>query len=187
MTTTINKRVRIVRKEKDGITLDFKGDLGLKKAPWEEFNKMYEFCPDNNLYCILKPDWQEKMKEAGELLDAALIHYLQIDWKIANPDPNVVPDLVQVGTVGLYVEKISKLLECSYLDAYRLLNDQAIAVRAALGEPGSFRGLGADKIQKQQNPQPKPKQQISTNRIGDINPNLEKLKQQLERNEQGNK
>lgn len=79
MTTTTNKRVRIVRKEKDGITLDFKGDLGLKKASWEEFNKMYEFCPDSNLYCILKPDWQNKIKEAGELLDAALIHYLQID------------------------------------------------------------------------------------------------------------
>lgn len=187
MTTVTNKRVRIVRKEKDGITLDFKGEIGLKKESWEEFKKMYDFCPDNNLYCVLKPEWQEKMKKAGELLDTALIYYLQVDWKIADPDPEVIPDLITMGTVDLFVEKISKLLECSYLDAYRLLNDQAIAIRAALGGPGSFKGLDADKIQKRQNPQPKPEQQISTNRIGDINPNLEKLKQQLEKNEQGNK
>ena len=184
MTTTTNKRVRIVRKEKDGITLDFKGDLGLKKASWEEFNKMYEFCPDNNLYCILKPDWQNKMKEARELLDSALIHYLQIDWKIANPDPNVVPDLVQVGTVGMYIEKISELLECPYIDAYRLLNKRAIEFRAEFGGPGSFRGLGADKLHKQDQKPPKSKQQkISTNRIGDINPDLAKLKEQFENKE----
>ena len=183
MTTTSN-RVRVIRKEKDGITLDFKGDIGLKKASWEEFNKMYEFCPDDKFYCILKPEWQDKMKEARELLDTALIHYLQIDWKIANPDPEVVPDLVQVGVVGLYVEKISKLLECSYLDAYRLLNNKALEFRAAFGGLGSFKGIGADKIQKQQNQKPpQPKQQISTNKMSDINPDLAKLKEQLENEE----
>ena len=173
-----NNKVRIVKKEKDGITLRF-DNLGNKKASWEEFNKMYEFCPDtNNLYCTLKPEWQEKMKKAGELLNSALIYYLQIDWKIANPDPNIVPDLVNVGIVGSYVEEISKLLECPYIDAYRLLNDKALEVRGALGGPGSFRGIGADKIQKQ-----KPKQKISTNKMSDINPDLEKLKQQLENKE----
>jgi hypothetical protein len=40
MTTTNNRvRIRIVREEKDGITLDFKGDLELKKISWEEFNE----------------------------------------------------------------------------------------------------------------------------------------------------
>ena len=88
MSTVTNNRVRIVNKSKDGITLDFKGGLGLKKVTWEEFNKMYEICPDNNKWCVLKSEWQEKMKKADNMLNAALIHYLQIDWKITNPDPN---------------------------------------------------------------------------------------------------
>jgi hypothetical protein len=181
MSIVTNNRVRIVNKSKDGITLDFKGDLGLKKATWEEFNKMYEICPDNNKWCILKSEWQEKMKKADNMLNSALIHYLQIDWKITNPDPNVVPDIVQVGTVGLYVEELSKLLECSYLDAFRLLNDRAIEIRTTFGGSGSFRGLGADKIKKQTNitlPHTS-----SGNRMSDINPNLAKLKEQLENKE----
>jgi hypothetical protein len=173
------KRVRIVNKSKDGITLDFKGDLGKKKASWEEFNKMYTICQDDKMYCEVKPEWVEKLEKADKLLNLALVHYLQVDWKIASP--NEIPDIVQMGTVGLYVTRISELLECSYLDAMALLNSRAILIRSEFGGPDSFKGLGADKLQKQQNQ--KPKQQMSTNKMSDINPDLAKLKEQLENEE----
>ncbi len=175
-------RVRIVNKSKETITLDFKGNIGLKTSKWDEFNKMYEICPDDKRYCILKPEWKERIEKAGKLLDQALIYYLQVDWKVA--DPNETPDLVQMGMVGLYVEEISKLLECSYFDAMVLLNDRAIQVRSAFGGPSGFAGLGI----KKQNPEPEENPKSNPNKVGntiaEFNPDLAKLKEQLE-NEEG--
>lgn len=182
-----DNRVRIVNKSKDCITLDFKGEIGIQKSTWEEFNKIYEICQDDKRYCTIRPEWQKRLNEAEELICDAMVHYLQVDWKIASPDPKVVPDIVQMGTVGLYVKKISEILECSYLDAFKLLNLRAIQFRSSFGG-GGFPGLGADKVLKKQNNQTKPNNnnsQISTNKILDFNPELAKLKEQLDKEEKG--
>ena len=177
------KRVRIVNKSKDGITLDFKGSIGLKKSGWDEFNKMYEICLDDKRYCVLRPEWKERMEKAGKLLNEALVYYLQIDWKIANPDPEITPDLTAMGIVGYYVEEISKLMECSYLEAMSLLNFQAIQFRQAIGGSG-FMGLGASKVLKEiKKPEQTKEQKPLTNKISDFNPDLEKLREQLKNEE----
>lgn len=178
------QRIRIVNKSKDGITLDFKGNIGLKTSSWEEFNKMFIICEDNKKYCTPNKEWVEKRDKAQELIQEALIYYLQVDWKIA--DPKEVPDLVHMGVVGEYVKKISEVLECGFLEAMSYLNYAAIQVRSSLGGPGSFKGLGADKLPKNKQRDKKYNSPVSTNKIGDFNPDLEKLKEQLSKEEKGN-
>lgn len=182
----MKKKLRIVNKSKDSVTLDFKGDIGIVKTTWTEFNKMYVICEDNKNYCIVNPEWQKRLDDAQKLVEESMVYYLQVDWKIA--DPNQVPDLVHMGVVGKYVEEISKILECSYLDAMKLLNYKAIQIRSSFGGSG-FKGLGADKLPKKQNKNNKKKEEkqpiysapTSGNKLSDINPELEKLKEQLKK------
>lgn len=177
-----NQRLRIVNKSKDGITIDFKGELGLKKSTWDEFNKMYIICKDDKRYCILNPEWEKRMSEAKKMIDDCMIYYLQVDWKIA--DPNQVPDLVHMGIVGEYAKKISELMECSYIEAISLINYQALQIRNAFGGRG-FKGLGANKLKNnKKNPTaPRKDPDILTNKISDFNPDLEKLRDQLKEQE----
>jgi hypothetical protein len=174
----MQKKVRIINKSKDSITLDL--GIQIVKATWREFNKMYVICEDNKNYCIINPEWQKRLDEAQKLVNEAMIYYLQVDWKIA--DPNQIPDPVHIGVVGKYVEEISKILECNYLDAMKLLNYQAIQIRSEFGGPGSFKGLGSDKLpQKQQKNYST--SSTSGNKLSDINPELAKLKEQLQNKE----
>lgn len=178
------QRIRIVNKSKDGITLDFKGEVGLKKSSWEEFNKLFVICEDDKIYCTMNKKWLEKMSKTQELIQAALIFYLQVDWKIA--DPNQVPDLIHMGVVGEYVKKISEVLECSFLEAMSYLNYAAIQFRAS-GGPNDFKGLGADKLPKKDKNKKPSNPPKSTNKLGDFNPELARLKEQLESNEKKGK
>ena len=63
------QRIRIVNKSKDGITLDFKGEVGLKKSSWEEFNKLFEICEDDKKYCVPKKEFVEKINKMEIILD----------------------------------------------------------------------------------------------------------------------
>ena len=175
----MQKKVRIINKSKDSITLDL--GIQIVKATWKEFNKMYVICEDNKNYCIINPEWQKRLDEAQKLVNEAMIYYLQVDWKIA--DPNQIPDLVHMGVVGKYVEEISKILECSYLDAMKLLNYQAIQIRSTFGGPKGFKGLGSDKLPQQKQNKSIYSASASGNKLSDINPELAKLKEQLQNKE----
>lgn len=107
-----NKKIRIVKKEKDGITLKKNGTS--VKFSWDEFNDGYNIV--DNVYAVMNDKMAEQMTQLDELVNTATTAYFIMR--------NSVPDFKQLSYSAVLSEtisKIQKLLNCTVLDAMKLV------------------------------------------------------------------
>ena len=107
-----NKKIRIVKKEKDGITLKKNGTS--VKFSWDEFNDGYNIV--DNVYAVMNDKMVEQMTRLDELVNTATTAYFIMQ--------NSVPDFKQLSYAAVLsetIEKIQKLLNCTVLDAMKLV------------------------------------------------------------------
>ena len=114
-----NKKIRIVKKEKDGITLKENGTS--VKISWDEFNDGYNIV--DNVYAVMNDKMVEQMTRLDELVNTATTAYFIMQ--------NSVPDIKQLSYAAVLsetIEKIQKLLDCTGLDAMKLVKNRINAI-----------------------------------------------------------
>lgn len=119
-----NKKLRIVKKEKDGITI--KGNGTSVKVSWDEFNAGYNIV--DNVYAVMNDKMVEQMTQLDELVDTATTAYFIMQ--------NSVPDSMQLNYAAVLsetIEKIQKLLNCTGLDAMKLVKNRINAFNDMFG------------------------------------------------------
>lgn len=107
-----NTKIRIVRKQKDGITLRVKGN-GIKFS-WDEFNEGYNIV--DNVYAVMNDIMVERMKKLDDLISKATTAFFIVQ--------NSVPDIKQLSYAAVLtntIEEIQKLLNCTGLEAIQLV------------------------------------------------------------------
>ena len=119
-----NKKLRIVKKEKDGITIKENGTS--VKFSWDEFNDGYNII--DNVYAVMNDKMVEQMTQLDELVDTATTAYFIMQ--------NTVPGIKQLNYAAVLsetIEKIQKLLKCSMLDAMKLVKNRINAINNMFG------------------------------------------------------
>ena len=119
-----NKKLRIVKKEKDGITIKENGTS--VKFSWDEFNDGYNII--DNVYAVMNDKMVEQMSQLDELIDSAITAYFILQ--------NSVPGITQLSYAGVLsetTEKIQKLLKCSMLDAMKLVKNRINTINNMFG------------------------------------------------------
>ena len=119
-----NKKLRIVKKEKDGITIKENGTS--VKFSWDEFNAGYNIV--DNVYAVMNDKMVEQMTQLDDLIDTATTAYFIVQ--------NSVPDIKQLSYAAVLsetIEKIQKLLNCTGLDAMKLVKKRINAINNMFG------------------------------------------------------
>ena len=119
-----NKKLRIVKKEKDGITIKENGTS--VKFSWDEFNAGYNIV--DNVYAVMNDKMVEQMTKLDDLIDTATTAYFIMQ--------NTVPGIKQLSYAAVLsetIEKIQKLLNCTGLDAMKLVKNRINAINNMFG------------------------------------------------------
>ena len=119
-----NKKLRIVKKEKDGITIKENGTS--VKFSWDEFNAGYNIV--DNVYAVMNDKMVEQMTQLDDLIDTATTAYFIMQ--------NSVPDIKQLSYAAVLsetIEKIQKLFNCTGLDAMKLVKNRINAINNMFG------------------------------------------------------
>lgn len=170
-----NKKLRIVKKEKDGITIKENGTS--VKFSWDEFNAGYNII--DNVYAVMNDKMVEQMTQLDELIDTATTAYFIVQ--------NSVPDIKQLSYAAVLsetIEKIQKLLNCTGLDAMKLVKNRINAINNMFGS--DKKSHSRDYYKKQRHEMNKDKFQkraetpiSSTSCVMSDNPALMKLKESM--------
>lgn len=107
-----NTKIRIVRKQKDGITLRVKGNE--IKFSWEEFNDGYNIV--DNIWAVMKDSFIARMEKLDSLISDATATYFILQ--------NSVPGIQQLSHAAVLsntIEEIRNLLKCTNFEALQLV------------------------------------------------------------------
>ena len=161
-----NKKIRIVKKEKDGITLKVNGTS--VKFSWDEFNAGYNIV--DNVYAVMNDKMVEQMTRLDELVNTATTAYFIMR--------NSVPDFKQLSYSAVLsetIEKIQNLLNCTGLDAMKLVKNRINTINNMFGPDKKQRlEMNKDKFPKRVETPVN-----STSCIMSDNPALMKLKETM--------
>ena len=119
-----NKKLRIVKKEKDGITIKENGTS--VKFSWDEFNAGYNIV--DNVYAVMTDEMAEQMAQLDDLINTATTVYFIMQ--------NSVPGIKQLSYAAVLsetIKKIQKLLNCTGLDVMKLVKNRINAVNNMFG------------------------------------------------------
>lgn len=112
------KTIRIIKKEKDGVTL--KGGKGIpaQKFSWEDFNSCYTISPDDLHLAIMKPEFEkeiaEKEAKAEEILNNIMVSLL------AQRSNDVSFKMMHLASLSTEVDELADVIGCSVDDALSL-------------------------------------------------------------------
>lgn len=170
-----NKKLRIVKKEKDGITIKENGTS--VKFSWDEFNDGYNII--DNVYAVMNDKMVEQMSQLDELIDSAITAYFILQ--------NSVPGITQLSYAGVLsetIEKIQKLLKCSMLDAMKLVKNRINAINNMFGSDKKSHSRDYYKKQRHEMNKDKFPKRVetpvnSTSCVLSDNPALMKLKESM--------
>ena len=170
-----NKKLRIVKKEKDGITIKENGTS--VKFSWDEFNDGYNII--DNVYAVMNDKMVEQMSQLDELIDSAITAYFILQ--------NSVPGITQLSYAGVLsetIEKIQKLLKCSVLDAMKLVKNRINAINNMFGSDKKSHSRDYYKKQRHEMNKNKFPKRVetpvnSTSCVMSDNPALMKLKESM--------
>lgn len=170
-----NKKLRIVKKEKDGITIKENGTS--VKFSWDEFNAGYNIV--DNVYAVMNDKMVEQMTQLDELIDTATTAYFIVQ--------NSVPDIKQLSYAAVLsetIEKIQKLLNCTGLDAMKLVKNRINAINNMFGSDKKSHSRDYYKKQRHEMNKDKFPKRVetpvsSTSCIMSDNPTLMKLKESM--------
>lgn len=185
-------RVRIINKSKDGVVIDFKGEIGLKKTTWEEFNKIYQICADNPMFAEPTDEHQKTLDEINEHINTAVVHFIMSGGyaKMQGNEANIeVGDqLLHMLGLGSELEKIQELTGMNVVQVSLLVRQIVNAFHHqmeidALKEEQQIRKQRRRDWEKERHTQNVVL--TSTNSLGD-NPLLKQLKEQMDKENQKN-
>ena len=170
-----NKKLRIVKKEKDGITIKENGTS--VKFSWDEFNDGYNII--DNVYAVMNDKMVEQMSQLDGLIDSAITAYFILQ--------NSVPGITQLSYAGVLsetIEKIQKLLKCSMLDAMKLVKNRINAINNMFGSDKKSHSRDYYKKQRHEMNKDKFPKRVetpvnSTSCVLSDNPALMKLKESM--------
>ena len=170
-----NKKLRIVKKEKDGITIKENGTS--VKFSWDEFNDGYNII--DNVYAVMNDKMVEQMSQLDELIDSAITAYFIMQ--------NTVPGITQLSYAGVLsetIEKIQKLLKCSMLDAMKLVKNRINTINNMFGSNKKSHSRDYYKKQRHEMNKDKFSKRVetpvnSTSCVLSDNPALMKLKESM--------
>ena len=170
-----NKKLRIVKKEKDGITIKDNGTS--VKFSWDEFNDGYNII--DNVYAVMNDKMVEQMSLLDKLIDSAITAYFILQ--------NSVPGITQLSYAGVLsetIEKIQKLLKCSMLDAMKLVKNRINAINNMFGSDKKSHSRDYYKKQRHEMNKDKFPKRVetpvnSTSCVLSDNPALMKLKESM--------
>lgn len=170
-----NKKLRIVKKEKDGITIKENGTS--VKFSWDEFNAGYNIV--DNVYAVMNDKMVEQMTQLDELIDTATTAYFIVQ--------NSVPDIKQLSYAAVLsetIEKIQKLLNCTGLDAMKLVKNRINAINNMFGSDKKSHSRDYYKKQRHEMNKDKFSKRVetpvnSTSCVMSGNPVLMKLKESM--------
>lgn len=170
-----NKKLRIVKKEKDGITIKENGTS--VKFSWDEFNAGYNIV--DNVYAVMNDKMVEQMTQLDELIDTATTAYFIVQ--------NSVPDIKQLSYAAVLsetIEKIQKLLNCTGLDAMKLVKNRINAINNMFGSDKKSHSRDYYKKQRHEKNKDKFPKRVetpvsSTSCVMSDNPALMKLKESM--------
>ena len=170
-----NKKLRIVKKEKDGITIKENGTS--VKFSWDEFNDGYNII--DKVYAVMNDKMVEQMSQLDELIDSAITAYFILQ--------NSVPGITQLSYAGVLsetIEKIQKLLKCSVLDAMKLVKNRINTINNMFGSNKKSHSRDYYKKQRHEMKKDKFPKRIetpvnSTSCVLSDNPALMKLKESM--------
>lgn len=170
-----NKKLRIVKKEKDGITIKENGTS--VKFSWDEFNAGYNIV--DNVYAVMNDKMVEQMTQLDELINTATTAYFIVQ--------NSVPDIKQLSYAAVLsetIEKIQKLLNCAGLDAMKLVKNRINAINNMFGSDKKSHSRDYYKKQRHEMNKDKFPKRVetpvsSTSCVMSDNPALMKLKESM--------
>ena len=170
-----NKKLRIVKKEKDGITIKENGTS--VKFSWDEFNDGYNII--DNVYAVMNDKMVEQMSQLDELIDSAITAYFILQ--------NSVPGITQLSYAGVLsetIEKIQKLLKFSMLDAMKFVKNRINAINNMFGSDKKSHSRDYYKKQRHEMNKDKFPKRVetpvnSTSCVLSDNPALMKLKESM--------
>lgn len=189
-TTRKKLRVRIIHKSKDGLILDFKGEIGVKKASWEDFNKIYQICADNPMFAEPTDEHQKKLDLIEEHINNAVVHFVMSGGyaKMQGTEAKVTADeeLMHMMGLGTELQELEKLTGMNVVQIAQIVRQRVIQLHT---------GLQLDAMKEHQREEREARTQrrrdwekerhtqnvvlTSTNSLGD-NPLLKQLKEQMD-------
>ena len=168
-----NKKLLIVKKEKDGITIKENGTS--VKFSWDVFNSGYNIV-DN--YAVMNDKMVEQMTQLDDLIDTATTVFFIMQ--------NSVPGIQQLSYAAVLsetIEKIQKLLNCTGFDAMKLLKNRINAINNMFGSDKKSHSRDYYKKQRHEMNNKFPKRVEtpvnSTSCVMSDNPALIKLKESM--------
>lgn len=185
-------RVRIINKSKDGVIIDFKGEIGLKKTTWEEFNKIYQICADNPMFAEPTDEHQKLLDEINEHINNAVLHFIMSGGyaKMQGNEANIEAgdQLLHILGLGTELEKIQELTGMNVVQVSLMVRQRVNAFHHqieidALKEQQQIRAQRRRDWEKERHTQNVVL--TSTNSLGD-NPLLKQLKDQMDKENQKN-
>lgn len=119
-------RIRILNKTRDSVTLKLM-DKPMTFS-WEEFNKKLIIV--DKVWAVLNDAEKKKQDEADELISDTVVSVM-----IQNGNSDARTKMVHMMMIGKNVERIAELLECSKLEAMRLIRKRLMMLNPFMVNP----------------------------------------------------
>ena len=123
-------RFRILNKTSRDVTVKF-GDKPMTFS-WEEFNK--KLVVVDKFWAVLNEEEKKKHEQAEEAISWAIVHFLSMKAAEGNPEKSKEYMVNALG-FGQRMEEVQKLLECSMLEATKIVRQRLMMMNPFMVNP----------------------------------------------------
>lgn len=162
-------KLRIVNKSKDGLTIDFKGEFGLKTFSWEEFKK--DFIIQDKVWAIPNENFQKRLNRIEDLIAECIV---SVQLQQGNLDAKT--KMIGLATLADSMKKLEKELEGTGINAMSLVRNRYQLFIKSL-QPKNYHHKKFKKVVEENN---KVNPITPTTTFGDL-PALQKLKENMDK------
>jgi len=167
-------KFRIVKKEKDGITLSPAKGADSVKMGWKEFEENYTVKED--IWAVPSAEIIKKMDDANEHISNAATAFIMSGGLKGTPT-----DVVQLAVLGEEVQKVQEILGCSNAEVLMLVRQRIDAI-ANFGQKPAHKNKKHHNKPKNNSPKSTPvEKKESGYAILADNPALLELKKKMEK------
>ena len=148
-----------------GLTIDFKGEVGLKTVTWEEFNQ--DFIVQEKIWAVPNEKFQKRLSKIEDLISECIV---STQMQQGNLDAGT--KLLGLATLADSMKKLEKELEGTGIRAMDLVRNRYQLFIKSL-QPKNYHHKKFKKIVEENN-----KANPITTTFGDL-PELQKLKEEM--------
>lgn len=112
----LKSRVRVIKKEKDGVTLKRFGNVN--KLTWEQFNMEFEFTDEKRLFAVLTKEAFSLYKKSQDVLSMAVAIFRKVQVAQSKGAGVSHIDMLMLGD---YAEQLQKIMGGTTQDAMDLI------------------------------------------------------------------